>query len=261
MASNTLLVAAASGLEPIMSGTNKAGIIKQSITAQVSAAIFYEATVISNLNTSKTFENLFKKVLFDQIQNDFSSYIDSQARVKPKSLQHVYEWSKQGQPEARLFKLDKMFSDGLNLTFSYSFKKSKESVTNKYSKRKYVFANKAEVMEEGIPVVIAPKYAERIVFDTGAGYTVYMPKGASVAVRSPGGVAAKQSFQIEFKRFFTGQLVSESIKRSGFQKIFDAKMQKALKLPTAVKKIKYSFSPNSLRVEADAALEKAFGGL
>jgi hypothetical protein len=138
---------------------------------------------------------------------------------------------------------------------------SKIAVPNKNSKRKHVFENKASVMEKGIPIVVSPKYAERLVFDTGLGYTVYMPKGASVTVTRPGGVAAKQSFETEYKRFFTGNLVSESIKRSGFQQIFNMKIAQSLKLPAEIKKVKYSFSPGGIMMQSEAAIEKAFGGL
>jgi len=37
-------------------------------------------------------------------------------------------------------------------------------------------------------------------------------------------------------------------------------MSKALKLPAEIRTVKYSFSPNTLSVQADAALASAFGG-
>lgn len=244
-----------------MSGTGKNGIIKESITAQISAAIFYQTNVIARIETNKAFQNTFNKIIFDQIEKDFGAYIDAQARVKKKALQHVYEWGQTGQAGARLFKLNKLASEGLSIRLDFEFLLSKTAVPNKHSKRKHVFENKASVMEKGIPIVVSPKYAERLVFDTGLGYTVYMPKGASVTVARPGGVAAKQSFEMEYRRFFTGNLVSESIKRSGFHQIFNMKVGKALSLPAQIKKVKYSFSPNGLILESEAALDKAFGGL
>lgn len=261
MANNVALVNATAGLERFMVGGNKAGMFKESLTAQISAAIFYQATVVSKLETNKAFQNTFSKIVFDQIQKDFGSYIDAQARIKPKSLHHVYEWQKAGSPEARLFKLNKLPSQGLGVTLSFDFLDSKSSVPSTRSKRRYVFKNKATIMEEGIPVVVSPKFAERIVFDTGLGYTVFMPKGASVTIRRPGGAAAKKSFETAYKRFFTTALVSESIKRSGFQQIFNMKVGKALSLPSQIKKVKYSFSPGGLILESEVALDKAFGGL
>lgn len=261
MANNVALVNATSQLERFMVGGKKQGAFKESLTAQISAAIFYQATTISKLETNKPFHNTFNKIVFDQIEKDFGSYIDAQARTKPKSLHHVYEWQKVGQDSARLFKLNKLPSQGLSINIDFEFTESKSSVPNTRSKRKYVFKNKAKIMEDGIPVVVAPRYAERIVFDTGLGYTVFMPKGASVTIRRPGGVAAKKSFETSYKRFFTSQLVSESIKRSGFQQIFNMKVGKALSLPAQIKKVKYSFSPGGLIMESEVALDKAFGGL
>ena len=115
-------------------------------------------------------------------------------------------------------------------------------------------------MEKGITVVVSPRFAERLVFDSGLGYTVFMPKGASVTITKPGGVAAKQSFETAYKRFFTSNLVSLSIKNSGFQKIFTYKMKDILRVPREVRKVKYVFSGRMLRAEAKQSIEKAFGG-
>ncbi len=57
-----------------------------------------------------------------------------------------------------------------------------------------------------------------------------------------------------------GRLVNESIKRSGFQKIFNSSVTKALSVPSNIKKVQYSFSPNLIRSQADAALAASFGG-
>ena len=260
METNLALLSAASGLEKTMVNGTKPGFFKESITAQISAAIFYQAGVIARLEGNKSFHRTFNKIIFDQIDKDFGAYIDAQARTKPKSLKHMYEWNSVGQQEERLFKLKKLDSDGLNIRLTYNFLLSKKAVPNTRSKRKHVFKSKAEIMEKGVPVVVSPRYAERLVFDTGLGYTVFMPKGASVTVTRPGGVAAKQSFEMAYRRFFTGNLVSESIKRSGFQRIFNMKIGKALSLPAEIKKVKYTFSPNSLSAQAESALERVFGG-
>jgi hypothetical protein len=52
-----------------------------------------------------------------------------------------------------------------------------------------------------------------------------------------------------------------SIKKSGFQQIFNSSLTKAMKVPGDVRKVKYSFSPNALRTQADSAVELAFGGV
>lgn len=261
MASNELLVSAASALEMVGSKPNLKYPIEESLVAQISASIYYKTMVMSELTTSNSFRAKFNKIIFDQIDIDFGNYVDSQARTKPKSLHHVYEWQKTGVQEARLFRLNRLDVGALGFSVSYSFKQSRSAVTNKNSKRKYIFKNKAEVMEKGIPVVVAPRFAERLVFDSGLGYTVFMPKGASVTITRPGGVAAKESFKTAYKIFFTSNLVNLSIKKSGFQKIFTYKMKDALRVPREVKKVKYVFSGRMLRAEAKQAVESAFGGI
>lgn len=258
--SSVALLQTASGLERLMAGSAP-GVLKDSTVAQVSAFLYYEAAVLSKLTTNAEFKNLFKTTIFNQIEKDFGDYVDTQARMKPRSLHHVYEWNKVGVPTARLYKLSRIDTDGLSFRVNYDFKLSKSAVPskNKKQKKKYVFANKAFVMESGMPVIIRPRSAERLVFELD-GETVFMPKGTSVTVKRPGGAQATHQFSLSFGRFFGGQMVNSSIKSSGFQRIFNSKMTKALGVPINIKKVQYSFSPGKIRTQADAALESAFGG-
>ena len=116
------------------------------------------------------------------------------------------------------------------------------------------------IIEEGKPLTIYPKHSQRLVFEYN-GETVFMPKGKSVTVKRPGGSGATNQFVLAYSRFFNGNLVGLSIRNSGFQKIFNASMAKALRVPTSIKKVQFSFKPNVLRTEADAALASAFGGV
>jgi hypothetical protein len=154
-----------------------------------------------------------------------------------------------------------MDADGLSFRVTYDFKLSKSSVPskNKKQRKKYVFATKASVMEAGMPVIIRPRSAERLVFELD-GITVFMPKGSSVTVKSPGGRASSNQFRLHYGRYFGGQLVNNSIKASGFQNIFNAKMSKALDTPASIRKVQYSFTAGKIRLEADMELQAAFGG-
>jgi hypothetical protein len=254
-----LLVQASSGLERMMYA-NQNGPLKDSTVAQISAFVYYEAAVISKLTTNAQFKAAFTKIMFDQIESDFGNYIDALARSKPKSLHHVYEWKKAGNKSARLFKLNKVSEDGLSFKINYTLLPSKSLVPSNNSKRRHVFANKAAVMEEGRPLVIRPKNAERLVFEY-EGEIVFMPKGKSVTVKRPGGSSSTNQFNLAHSRFFSGRLVNESIKRSGFQRIFNSSMTKALRVPSDIKTVKYSFSANTIRSQADAALAASFGGV
>jgi hypothetical protein len=255
---SSLLVTASSGLQKGMAGT--AGtILKDSTVAQISAAIYYQAQVVAKLTTSKAFEKKFQSIIFKQIDQDFGLYVDSQSRMNPKSLHHVYEWKKVGNKTARLFNLSILSTDGLSFTITSKFLPSKSAVPNQFAKRRHVFISKASVMEAGMPLIIRPRSAERLVFETSTG-VVYMPKGASVTVRRPGGGKATGRFRIAYAQFFTGNLVNSAIKKSGFQQIFNSSLTKSMRVPSDVRKVKYSFSPNTLKMQAHSAVEAAFGG-
>jgi hypothetical protein len=242
-----------------MMHANQGGVLKDSTVAQVSAFVYYEAAVISKLTTNKQFQHAFTKIIFDQIDTDFGNYIDALARSKPKSLHHVYEWKKTGNKNARLFKLNKISEDGLSFRMNYEFLPSRSLVPASSSRRRHMFIDKASIMEKGNPLVIRPKSADRLVFEVD-GETVFMPKGAAVTVRRPGGSAATNQFYLAHSRFFSGRLVNESIKRSGFQRIFNSSMTKALRVPSNIKKVQYTFSANTIRSQADSALALSFGG-
>jgi hypothetical protein len=245
-----------------MVGTSQKGPLKDSNVAQISAWLYYQSNVLSRLESNAAFQKLFKKTIFTQIDKEFGEYIDSKARVKPQSLHHVYEWNKAGKQNARLFKLNQLDAPGLAFKIDFDFKLSKTSVPskNKMQKKKYIFANKASVMEIGLPIVIRPKSAERLVFELN-GITVFMPKGSSVTVKRPGGSAARNQFTLAYSQYFSGQLVNAAIRNSGFQNIFNLKLARALDAPPDIKKVKYSFSPNTIKMQADMALEQSFGGV
>ena len=259
--SGVALLQAASGLERLMVGASDAGVIKDSNVAQISAFLYYQANVAAKLTSNKAFQRLFKTKIFSQIDKDFGLFIDSQARTKPKSLHHVYEWNKTGQTTSRLFKLNRIDSIGLSFKINYDLKLSKSSVPTKNRKQKsrYVFANKAAVMEKGMPIIIRPKSAERLVFEID-GEVVFMPKGKSVTVKSPGGRASTNQFDLAYSRYFSGPMVSNSIKASGFQNLFGYKFEKAMRVPSSITKVRYSFSPGTIRLQADSALTEQFGG-
>lgn len=256
-----MLLQASSGLERLMVGNRNNPLLKDSTVAQISAYMYYNAQVISKLTTNQAFQSKFSSVIFTQIDKDFGEFIDALARTKPKSLHHVYEWKKVGNKTARLFELKLLSQEGLSFKVGYNFKPSKSFVpSSTHAKRRHVFIDKAAIMEAGIPLVISPKHAQRLVFEVDGG-TVFMPKGKSVTVKRPGGTAATNQFTLAHGRFFSGNLVGMAIRKSGFQRIFNAGMAKALSIPTNIKRVQFSFSPNAIKSQADAALTQSFGGV
>lgn len=259
MDNSTALVTAASGLERLMAG-DKNTVLRDSTVAQISAYVYYNAQVVAKLTQNRAFQSKFTKTLFDQIQKDFGAYIDSQARVRPKALHHVYEWKRAGQPNARLFKLKVVSQEGITFKLGYELLDSKTLVPTDKGVHRHVFKNKAMIMEEGMPVIIRPRFSERLVFEVPGG-TVFLPKGRTVTVSRPGGKAATNQFKLAYGKFFSGNLVNNSIKNSGFQKLFGGAMGKALKVPAGIKRVQYKFTPNTLKLQADFALHQAFGGV
>lgn len=139
-------------------------------------------------------------------------YIDSNARVNPEALHHIYEWSKVGSPDARLYEINYTISN-LGLSFVSTFKQS----TSIKDGSSVPFYNKAKIMEEGTPVTIRPKRSDVLVFEDG-GETVFT-KG-EVVVQSPGGRATTGSFQKVVDAFFTKYFTQAFLRSSGIGQYF-----------------------------------------
>jgi hypothetical protein len=70
--SSQLLVTAASGLEKLMINPNKNNAnLKDSTVAQISAAIYYKASVVSKLTSNTAFQEKFREVIYNQLETDF----------------------------------------------------------------------------------------------------------------------------------------------------------------------------------------------
>lgn len=136
----------------------------------------------------------FLESIGSSVIESLKQYIDSNARVSPQALHHMYEWSQTGSPSARLFDLSYMVSNGglsVNSTFSQSSSIKEGS--------KEPFYNKARVMEEGIPVTISPKTASVLAFDVN-GEKIFTKN--PVRVSDPGGPEVQGSYQKVFEDFF-----------------------------------------------------------
>jgi hypothetical protein len=151
----------------------------------------------------KMLDNLGKNI--KELLGDF---IDSNARVDPASLHHVYEWFQTGNPEARLFDLDYIVN-GSGLSLNGTLTQSRTASTTGGTP----FYNKAKIMESGTPVTINPKNAQTLRFEQN-GETVFT-KGP-VTVENPGGPAVHGSFENTFKLFFTTYASQSLLDISGF---------------------------------------------
>jgi hypothetical protein len=126
--------------------------------------------------------------------NALKKYIDSQARMNPRRLHHVYEWAKAGNQESRLFDFDAAVSKN-NIVFTGNFLPS----TSVSSGSKEPFTDKANVMENAIQVVIEPKNSNVLVFEDN-GQTVFTTR--TIYIDHPGGDEVAGSFGETVNNFF-----------------------------------------------------------
>jgi hypothetical protein len=140
-------------------------------------------------------------------------YIDSNARVNPRMLHHVYEWNQTGSPDARLYDIQYTTSN-LGLSFKSTFKQS----TSIKNGSRVPFYDKARIMEEGIPVVIAPKKAQALSFDIN-GEQIFTKQ--PVEVSNPGGDEVEGSFEKIFDSFFKRYFTQAFLITSGISQYLE----------------------------------------
>jgi hypothetical protein len=134
-------------------------------------------------------------------------FLDSSARVNPEVLHHVYEWSMIGSPSGRLYDLSYTVS-GLGLSIKSSFKQS----TVIKAGSDVPFYNKANIIENGIPVVIRPKKAKALRFEEN-GEEIF--SRAPITIENPGGTAAEKGFEKTIDIFFNRYFTQAFLKTSG----------------------------------------------
>jgi hypothetical protein len=139
-------------------------------------------------------------------------FIDSNARSNPQMLHHVYEWYRTGSPDARLFDINYTVSN-IGLSFYSDFKQS----TSVKKGSRVPFYNKANIIENGIPVTIRPVRAQALVFEDD-GETIFTRQPVEVA--NPGGTQAQGGFEKTLNLFFTKYFTQAFLKSSGIKDHF-----------------------------------------
>ena len=250
------LNSASQGLERLMVGSKQKGVIDDGGTIQkISAGLYYQANVMNAMVTEDCISQGYVNKIFNKIKFDLNEFVDMQARSRPKSFHHVYEWGKVGQSDARLFNINKTKQEGFDFIFGYDFKLSKTSVPEKgKTPKNYVFKNKAMVMEYGQQVIIRPKNPKtRLAFDIG-GKMITLAAGKSVKINNPGGKDVKMSFANSYIRFMNGP-VQNSIAMSGAKESFQVVVKNSMHLPGMIKAKSYSYNPASVKNAAKAAVQ------
>jgi hypothetical protein len=152
-------------------------------------------------------KNVFLKTLGMETVELMKKFIDSNARVNPDMLHHIYEWNQTGSPSARLYDISYTTSN-LGLSFRSSFS---QSVSIKNGSRT-PFYDKARIMEEGIPVTIRPKVAQVLAFEDN-GETIFTQ--GPVRVDNPGGTEVQGGFEKVFDMFFNRYFSQAFLRVSG----------------------------------------------
>lgn len=133
-------------------------------------------------------------------------FIDTNARLDPQRLHHVYEWYLTGSPEARLYDIDYVVNKD-SILFTYQFKQS-QSVSRGSTTP---FYDKAQVMESGMAVTIKPKNSTVLAFDIN-GEPYFRP--GPIVVEKPGGAVAGQ-FEKVLDMFFNQYFKQSFLRVSG----------------------------------------------
>lgn len=155
-----------------------------------------------------------------------SAYIDAHARSQPQTLHHVYEWYKVGSPAARLFQLEPLVTKN-GIQIKSNFKQS----TSIAKDSRQPFYNKANVMENQLPVTIKPKN-NVLVFEIN-GETIFTKK--KVTISTPGGPAVAGSYQKCFDEFFTVYFKQSFLRASGILDHLENLEAYKINLPSGVK--------------------------
>jgi len=172
--------------------------------------INYSVGFLEGVQKGKT---IFLKTLGMETVDLMKEFIDSNARVNPQMLNHVYEWYQTGSPDARLYDISYTTSN-LGLSFRSSFSQS-SSIKNG---SRTPFYDKARIIEQGIPVTIRPRVAQVLAFEDG-GETVFTR--GSVQVMNPGGAEAEGGFEKVFDMFFNKYFSQAFLRTSGIAKYLE----------------------------------------
>jgi len=188
-----------------------------SFTKQMNNIINYSFGFLEGINRGK---KIFLDKLGQGVIQSLSQYIDVQARSNPKALHHVYEWNQTGSPSARLFDLRYTVSN-LGLSLNSTFKQSRTVSENMTAP----FYDKARIMENGIPVTIAPTKSKVLKFNGPSG-EIFTSK--PIKVENPGGDEVYNGFESVFDEFMMRYFKQSFLRASG---LYDY-----IKKPTLYKK-------------------------
>jgi hypothetical protein len=149
----------------------------------------------------------FLKSLGVQTVEIMKQFVDSNARVNPEMLHHIYEWNRTGSPAARLYDIS-FTTSNIGLSFKSSFRQS-ESIQDGSNTP---FYDKARIIESGVSVLIKPRNSDVLAFEED-GEMVFTKK--PIKVTNPGGVEAQGGFEKTMDLFFNKYFSQSFLRTSG----------------------------------------------
>jgi hypothetical protein len=178
--------------------------------------------------TSKVVLEELASAIFTLSGKAFIRAMNLEAKSKPKSYHHIYEWNKVGQNQARLFFLYKDSVAGGVLVVKPGFIQSRSKVpvapelmspgkTGKRVAAKYVFRDKATIMENGKPIIYR---ASKNLPMPDNGQIRFVAAGTVIRNMNPGGKQVKGSFEKFFNIWFNTK-VDSIINASGMIQAID----------------------------------------
>lgn len=165
----------------------------------------YSIGFIDGIELGKpVFMNNFGESVIESLKD----FVDTNARVNPRALHHVYEWYQTGSPAARLFDIQYIVRGKNSLSFNYTF--SQSSSFSRGSTEP--FYNKAQIMENGTAVIIRAKNKDVLSFNDN-GTQVFTKK--PIVIENPGGNDVQGSFEKTLNLFFDSYFTQAFLKTSG----------------------------------------------
>ena len=260
---------------PIPIPTGKSISAESNVAQAVMAAINYEVMVAWHSLASPSAKERFYEKSYPALKKGFGEYVDAKSLTNPKSLHHVYEWNKVGQPPARLWNIKKSKGSSESFKISYYFNLSKTVApidpilkkpgpSGKFVSKSAVFKNKAIVMEAGNAVVVKRKTAKYLAIPaknfngSGSSRGIVFSRGP-VTVRSPGGGLTTASFNKTFIGWFGSGLATKYLKSAGIYKSLEDHTSRAgNNIPGKIKKLSIRGSISKSEIESLA--QAAVGG-
>lgn len=146
------------------------------------------------IKETKAKESTIVRNLAETSIASFYDYLDGLARTNQGMLHHIYEWGEVGNPSARLVELQKRMSkSSANIEAEFLQSSSIPQGGNE------PFYNKAEIMEDGIPITVQAVEAQAMFFQIDG--QEYFRSGP-ITIENPGGEATRGSFLKAFEEFY-----------------------------------------------------------